>query len=575
MQQITSSDFIKSIIKGGIPVIIEDKEITNRVAVQSNLIATGVIIRNCIFHERVLFEKLDFNCGIKFIDCEFNKSLSINNCKANKYDQLFNFSGYHLEFKNTQINNLYFNGKNEIERGVKISKKSRINRLIVNTLHSKIGNFTINDSTIESQFDIFQGIFSNDVEVRNNSVIETKVRFENVSTGSIVFTDSTFEKNIHISAGKVGSLIFNDGFFKDDLNITGVPISSSMTIIGTEFKKSINFKLQDDPNKKAGSLKHIYISSAKFDEQFIVNGNDALICDLTIDFSQQLVGALYFNSCNFLKTKLSRCNYHGNVVFNHCNFNNLSFDFFDNYSTFSIISAKALGENSEITIHHSNLGKTQFFNTFFNTFENINIYNSVLIDIITANVKWFSDKNLNSKTIETSPDYTQKKEIYRQIKFALERQGDRISSLKFKALEMNAYKKELFAQVKWYKRIFNGNRFVLWVGKTNDFGQNWIKPILFAIGFGILFHLLIVIGISDKLSYFPNLEKESFSITWNEYYNNLNALPQLMNPAHILKRIFPNTINIGFTVYCLDYLLKIITAFFIFQVISAFRKYMK
>ena len=81
---------------------------------------------------------------------------------------------------------------------------------------------------------------------------------------------------------------------------------------------------------------------------------------------------------------------------------------------------------------------------------------SILIDIVIANVKWFSDKNLNSKTKETSPDYTQKKEIYRQIKFALERQGDRISSLKFKALEMNAYKKELFATVEnRYKRIFN------------------------------------------------------------------------------------------------------------------------
>lgn len=576
MQRINSVDFLKDFHKNGTPVLIEDKEIMNRVDTQKKVIATGVIIKDCIFNEPVIFENVDFNCGVKFINCKFKKTLSINECKSNNYDQEFNFDGYHIEFKKTEIEGLYFNGSNVIERGVRISEKSIINRLQVRSIYSKMGSFAINGSTIENLFDVSQAKLTNGLEVRKNSIINSKVRFDNVTAGSITFTESTFNTDVHIWAGKIGSLIFNDGLFKDDLFITAVPISGSMTIIGTEFKKSINFKLQDDTNNKTGSLEQIYISSGKFNEQFVVNGSNEKISNLTVKFSKQLEGALYFNSCNIQETKLSGDNHNGNIVFNHSNFNKLSFDFFSNYSTISIISAKAFGENSELTIQHSNLGKSQFFNTFFNTFESINIYNSVLIDIVVANVKWFNDKNLNSKTVETSPDYAQKKEIYRQIKFALERQGDRISSLKFKALEMNAYKKELFATVEnRYRRIFNGNRFILWIGQTNDFGQNWIKPILFAIGFGILFHFLIVIGLSDKLSYLPNLNIESFLLTCNEYWDNFNALPQLMNPIHILKRIFPNAKDISFTVYLLDYSLKIILAFFIYQVISAFRKYMK
>ncbi|MCK4922744.1 MAG: hypothetical protein KAS71_16945, partial [Bacteroidales bacterium] len=535
-----------------------------------------IIIENCVFEENVFLEEIDLNYGIKFTGCNFIKTLSINECKSNNYDHEFNFDGYHIEFINTQIEGLYFNGSNEIDRGVRISKKSRINKLQVRSIYSKTGSFAINDSTVETLFDVSQARLINGLEIRKNSIINSKVRIENVTASSITFTESTFDTDVHIWAGKIGNLIFNDGLFNDDLFITAVPIAGSMTIIGTEFKKSINFKLHDETNNKTGSLETIYISSGKFNEQFVVNGSNETIRKLTVKFSKQLEGALHFNSCNIKETELSGENHNGNIVFNHSNFNKLSFDFFSNYSTISIISAKAFGLNSELTIQHSNLGKSQFFNTFFNTFEIISIYNSILIDIVVANVKWFNDKNLNSKTAETSPDYTQKKEIYRQIKFVLERQGDRISSLKFKALEMNAYKKELFESVeKRFKRIFNGNRFILWIGQTNDYGQNWIKPILFAIGFGLLFHFLIVIGISEKLSYQPNLNIESLLITWNEYWSNLNTLPQLMNPAHFLQRLFPNAQDISFTVYFLDYLLKIILAFFIYQVISAFRKYMK
>ncbi|NOY49244.1 MAG: hypothetical protein GXO88_01550, partial [Chlorobi bacterium] len=295
MQQINSVDFLKNFHKNGNPILIEDKEIMNRVDTQRKVLATGVIIKDCIFNESVIFENVDFNCGVKFINCKFKKTLSINKCKSNNYDQVFNFDGYHIEFINTEIEGLYFNGSNIIERGVRISEKSRINRLQVRSIYSAMGSFAINDSTIETQFDISQAKLINDVEIRNNSIINSKVRFENITTGSIVFTESTFEKDIHIWAGKVGSLIFNDGVFKDDLNITAVPISSSTTIFRTEFKKSIIFKLQDDTNKKTGSLNQVYISSGKFNEQFIVNGNDEIINELTINFSQQLEGALYFD----------------------------------------------------------------------------------------------------------------------------------------------------------------------------------------------------------------------------------------------------------------------------------------
>jgi len=571
----TGNQFIAWITTPGNQITLTGQTITDQVNLTQNIIADGVIIEDCIFEEGVFFENIDLNCGVRFVRCTLQKNLSINKCIAKNYDQEFNFDGYHLDFKGTTINGLYFNDVNQLERGVRICDKSNIDRFHLRTLIANKGSFAVNDSTIENLFHISQAVLSNDVSIREDSIIDSKVRFENVTCASFVFTGSTFKKDIHIWAGKTGSLIFNDGLFEDDLSINAVPISSNMTIVGTDFKKSINFTLRDKTNDKTGVLTQIYIQSGKFGEQFIINGDGGSVEELIIETSKQLEGALYFNSINLNQTKISGDNYNSNIVFNHSNFNSLNFDFFNNYSTLSIISAKSFNQNSELAIVHSNLGKTHFFNVFLNTFDRIKIYNSVLTEIIVANVKWFEDSKLNPSISTSSEEYTQRKEIYRQIKFALEKQGDRISSLRFKAMEMSAYKSEMFAKVKWYCRIFGIDRFILWVGQTNNFGQNWLKPALFALGFTLIFYVLIIVGVSENLGYSFNFEFDSIKLTWKEFVNHAYAIPQLLNPAHVLSRIFPEYKDIGFSAYLFDFLQKIFLAFFIFQIISAFRKYMK
>lgn len=571
----TGNQFTAWIITLGNQITLSGQTIYNLVDLRSNIISDGVIIEDCIFEEGVFFENIDLNCGIRFVNCTFKKNLSINKCQAQKYDQVFNFDGYHLDFQNTKINGLYFNDVNHLERGVRICEKSNINGFQISTLVANKGGVAINDSTVENVFDIRQAILNNDISIRENSIIDSKVRFENVNCGSIVFTDSHFKKDIHICAGKIGNLIFNNGLFDDDLSINAVPISSNMTIFGTEFNKSINFTLHDKKTNNTGSINQVLIKSGKFGEQFIINGNDGQLEELIIVTSKQLEGDLYFNSININKTKISGDHYNSNIVFNHSNFNSLSFDFFNNYSTLSIISAKSYNQNSELIVAHSNLGKSHFFNTFLDTFQSIRIYNSILTEIVVANVKWFEDRNLNKSISASSEEYTQRKEIYRQIKFALEKQGDRISSLRFKALEMSAYKSETFAKVKWYCRILSIDRFILWVGQTNNFGQHWLKPVFIAIGFTLLFYALIIVGLSDKLVYCFNFDLDSIGLTWKEFVIHAHALPQLFNPVHDLSRIFSEYKNIGFNAYLFDFLQKIFMAFFIFQIISAFRKYMK
>ena len=573
-EEINSQDFIALLTDTS---IISDKVISDNLnIVEKRLPQSGVVVKNCTFRKPVIFSESNLNSGIKFIDCVFEDSLTFADCIAKNYDHEFNFeSGDHIRISNTKINGLYFRNANDIERGVTICNKSIIKRLQVDSLNCDKGSFAVNESTIEGLFDILIGSFANSVEVRAGSLIKAKVRFANISTQSITFTDSVFERDLHFYSNTISSLIFNDGVFKDDFNITGTKMSDSLTIIGTEFKKSFILKINDETNDKIGALNSIFIESAKFNEPIILNVDNTEIKSFNVRFSKPLEGAIYLNYCNLSKVNISGDNYSGNIVFNHCNFNELVLDTFYNYSTFSIISAKAYGENSLVRITNSNLGKAHFFNTFFDSFSKIIIYSSVFTEIVTANVKWFEPHNLNPTLNKESHEFAQKKEIYRQLKYALEKQGDRIGSLRFKSLEMRAFKEESFSDKKWYNKIFDTDRFILWVGQSNDFGLNWPKPVLLLLGFSLIFYGLIIVGVSEKLSYGINTSSESINQTFNELKNYLYIWPQLLNPVHSLDRIFKSPVKIGLTVHFIDYLLKVFLAFFIFQIISAFRKFIK
>lgn len=566
--------FVREIMQGGNPLEIEGRTVIEPVSLTSDILAAGVVIKNCTFNKGVFFEGINLNCGIKFEKCVFRKNLSFTDCKAGNYDGQFNFDGFHLVFDEVEINEgLFFNGVSDIDRGVLVKNKSVLKKLQVRSIVSKSGSFNINNSTIEDQCDIEHCEFSNGISFGQESSINSKVRISNNMVSTIGLVGTTFKKDFHLWAGKVVRLIFNNGTFYDDLYVHSVPIESDLSIIGVEFKKSMQVKLWDETNRKLGSLNKVYIASSKFGDKLVVLGNNERVEKLEVVTSQQLEGDIYFNSCQISETKITGDIYKSNIVFNHTSFNNLSFDYFNNYSTLSIISAKSFEENSRLSITHSNIGKAHLFNVFLDTFDNIEIFNSILTDISVANVKWFKDSKLNNSPALN--DVSQKKEIYRQLKFALEKQGDRISSLKFKSLEMKAFKDESFLHIPRWKRIFNVNRFILWLGKTNNYGQNWFKPVLLAIGFTLLFYFLIVVGISEKLSYVPNFSCKSISTTCSELWTHCYAIPQLMNPTHALYKVFPNSNLEGFSIHFWDYTLKLFLAFFIFQTVSAFRKYMK
>lgn len=566
----TETEFIRKLMQQGQPLKLLRQTIDSEVHIKQDIVASGVILKRCTFEGPVFFENIDLNFGIKFIDCTFKKSLHFFNCKAEEFDPNINIDNCHLNFINTTIEGLYLHNNNILIRGIRIAENCIINSLEIDSLICSSGNISITGSSIKSKFDISR-VIVNEISIRDNSNIYAALRLENIETNWLVFSEATFNESVFIIACIVKHATFQNGSFSKNVSFEATSIPIQLTIVGTEFKESLKFNLWNEAGNVKGSLSKVHISSAKFGDQFIVNGNNFEIDEVFIHTSKQLDGAIHFNSSQIIKTKITGDSYN-NIVFNHCSFNNLHFGNYYNYSTLSFISAKSVGTASILTIEHSNMGKTHLFNVFLNTFAKIDIYNSILTEIQAANVSWFDDDKLNVTTSKNNEIFKQKREIYRQLKYALEKQGNKILSLRFKALEMKTFKKESFSSAKWYKRIFNNDRLILWLEQTNDYGNSWIKPVLLAIVFAIIFHFFIIIGVSEELSFCINFSSESFNTTCKIYCENLKSLPQLMNPTHLLYRIFPGE-DLSFKVHLLDYLLKIVMTFFIFQTVSAFRKY--
>ena len=241
------------------------------------------------------------------------------------------------------------------------------------------------------------------------------------------------------------------------------------------------------------------------------------------------------------------------------------FDGCNNFSTLIFSNIKALGEETSIRIVESNLGKACFYNFNFNSFNIISIETSLVYEIQTANVVWFTPDKFSDFT-----DTKNRKEVFRQLKLSSEKQSNKIEALMFHAWEMNEYKKEL----KSIESFWGINRFILWISQTNDFGQNWKKPIWIFAFITLGFYPFFVVGITKNLSYCTiNLSCHCLYNTLNELYCHLNIISQLLDTTHSLSKIVTEEIK-GCT-YWIDYFYTTILVFFIFQTISAFRKFLR
>lgn len=523
-----------------------------------------------------------------FDNCVFKSAISINYCKTDDFPiQDFREEREGIQFLSGEINRLDIIGNN-ISFGI-LFKSTNRKPLIIKVLNFKDNVFTKAGIT-------FRDVeFIKDIESKGDIIKNSGISFNNcnstglinifsIKTPSLSFTGekSVYKNDIKLWGGEVVRLIWYNGKFYGNIDISCVKNLESLSITETEFDAKFRFKRKDPQCQINNSIspKKIWIQEVSFINGFMFSGDMSKSEELTMIFSEKSSGIIDFRKTYFKKVTLKGNNINSSVFLRDCSYCELIFTKLYNRTLISLINNKPESNDltvKELKIENSYLGNTEFYDFDFSIYPKVRIINSRLDTIFTYGVKWFSDEKLFVDEKENShPKFlSQKREIYRQLKLASEKQSDRITALKFKAREVQAHYNLLRIN-----KILSNNWFKYWgdiasinLGKTNDHGQNWIKPLILIIGITLAFYPFLMILSDPEITFGFNWTEEGWNLFCGKFVLHSHVIPQLFNPARRLLDLFGNTNS--FVLQLLDALHRIFLTFFIFQIVSAFRKFVK
>jgi|GEM_PF-4609897 len=519
----------------------------------------SLTIKNCRFSSSLYFENYDLSYPIRISNCTFKGTLNFTNCS-----QSFEID----DTLNLEVNDCHL--ETVILYKLRVEKSIRFQNCTMKTFAIREVNIAMSFYSIKCEIETSL--------IVAKTVIKSIFHFSEGSFGFVTFDSSDFgtlsiretkcEKDWVIDGGMINELEVIEGEFNFFL-IKNAFICDSLTLRESKFHDRLNWFFPKDGLKTDFLNLRVLVTEIEIKDRFLIYGEpNSFISTLHVVRHDGLIEGV--------DLEIGTLEIHGQRSTSDLNFNNCRVNTFNCVAVISNLSLSTIrgtGKSPRLLFNESNLKNAQFFNVDLKSFQTIEFRNSSF-DASTANINWFEDKQIRTPS-EGADGFRQKRELYRQLKNNQERQGNRIQSLKFQALETEYYKQELFYGVKRPFRLWKADRIAIWAGKSNEHGQHWGKPVCLAIIIGFGFYWAILVGVSNDLHFTIDLSANSINHTLQSLFIDKIAMwPQLMNPIHDLNKIFPDQ-QIGFWTHVLDYVLRIIIAFFIFQTVSAFRKFIR
>ncbi len=553
-----------------------------------------ITFQNCTFNSFCNISG-HLNCGIKFIDCSFDKSLFFKHILIDDFniDGAPLYDSIHISHC-TIKGDLTFFSENSILKNIKIECSTIVGLTLAGLYSSEGGIKFLNNKVEKSSYidncKLLKNIhfanseFLGDVSMSDNTCSSIIIR-ETTFNAAFAQFENILEQNI--------SLI--NSVFKGNTLINACCIKQLLSLNNSTFHNqfSICFYNPNYKTIKIGEIKNIELTSCSFLNGVLFSGGSkgSLFSDIKfihIIASKKLTGEIVFDHLNINLLRIEGSNFDASFFFKRCLFTHIQFSRFTNFGSLHLIGSEALPNQNTETIFKiidSNIGKTNFSNFSFAKFKKIQIENSDLTQITASNVTWFNQKQISSPKIFYSnklivrlkscvknsvknyeendklvKEFRQMRELFRQLKYAMDQQGNRIQALVFKQYEMSFFRKELILT----KKLWNFDRLILWLSCSNNHGQNWIKPLLILTLVGTpLFSLLLIIAFNSGFSHFADV-----------VFEYKRVYPNLLNPVFTLKDIFGEQVFSGWLV-SIAVLYRILYAYLVFQVVSAFRKYIK
>lgn len=426
------------------------------------------------------------------------------------------------------------------------------------------------------------------IEIKNKIVLDTCLYSSEIPLNfeDCIFVDrfTFYENNLEIDFS------FKHCYFLKGLHI--IDIRKSKRILLTDCKVKGNFII-------SGNIDHIATYSTYIESLIL---SKSIVNKIEIGGKHQssikAISILDDNSIGKIQianSKIEKINFSyladDTELFN-CNINSIGFHKVRNSGNLKLLNCKALflkHKASHFISTESNLGKAEFFQFDFSSFNEVNILNSVLNDCLFVNTTWanniksfsgdqmdnyLKDRIAYNKPLriiaskfsklptkvfykETKQQLKDKREVYKQIKYALSKQGDLVNEQMFHAMEMDTYNRILENRPKNFS-----TKFILCLSHiSSNYGQSLLRPILFLlIVNGIFFSLL---NFTNNLRFIP-----LSNITFENSIDIMSKFIWYLNPFHKSDELSGIPLII-------DVFIRIVSSYSIYNIIRATRRFIK
>jgi hypothetical protein len=586
---------------------------TGKVVISGELyVATHVKITNALFTDVVEISEVNLNNGIIFENCEFKSAVKFTKVRSKKHKD-----NQHPEFGNIEFRKCRLSERLIIKglesSGDLIFEECIFEKgLILSNINLLDGSVYIYDCDIKQVLDVLSCHIPGEIMVSSNKIGGQCRLLDLICRGIGFFDGNTVNAELLIDKCVMSDGIsFFNSQFSNDVNLDeNVTTHSGLKIVDSKFEKAfnVNFQLSTEFTRKG--IRSIDIAASEFSNGFNVIGSKSFgksfpeMLECKISTSSALKGNLSFSAIKIHHLTISGYNSAAKISLSHLHLKELTVAEFINEGGLMFSNVRAWDgvidegdspQSSVLSVSDTNFGKAQFFQTDFGSFSDVYVNNVILSEVSTIAVNWFTTYQLEgdhfanyvrelNRAIKTKQTtlieitrqslitwLNSNREIYRQLKYASQRQADIPQSHIFQAMEMKLYR-----QITKYQRPVNwSERLILISSLSNDFGQNWLRAFKLLILCSIVVYIPIGLLSSDLLDH------SRIATTWADlvinfrilFYDNIKFLFVILNPAHRVTDFKLG--EISFWLYFWDIISRIVVSYFLFQTISAFRKFSK
>lgn len=265
-----------------------------------------------------------------------------------------------------------------------------------------------------------------------------------------------------------------------------------------------------------------------------------------------------FYNNTFSKVSFSNSNFIGKCSFDKCDF--LSTTWFEKCKnlTNSKLGFVACEFKKYVLFDNSKINSFEISHSFFErkvSFDSFEANKMKLHQVSFEKVAYFDDLNKSNEKVLENWD----RKTLRAIKRELTNSHNQIDYLRFKAYELNAFKKE----VDQNKLNWKDSMILYFNEDSNYFGLDWTKGLQFIIKWSFLFYILhLLTYIFQEKCFYLIPKQEDFYINYIKF----------INPFSFLKPPIEKTENYFFP-FSFFILGKIFVSYGIYQTVQAFRKF--